>query len=61
MLVPTSNGTAIVPFMITADVAASIVIDKSKVITVAASKIEVETAYIEATTGISTINSSIVR
>ena len=59
-LVPTSQGTAIAPYMITADVAESIVVDKSKVITVAITKKEIETAYIEATTGISTINSNIV-
>lgn len=61
MLVPTHQGTAIAPFMITADVADTLVIGKNMVITVAQTKKEIETAYIEATTGISTINSNIVR
>jgi hypothetical protein len=61
ILVPTERGTAMVPYLLTADVTDEIVLDFSKVIMIAASKKELEAGYIQATTGISTINTGIVR
>lgn len=61
MLVPTERGTAMVGYLLTADVDKNLVIDRSKVIVIALSKKELEPSYIQATTGISTINTGIMR
>lgn len=60
-LVPTAQGTAMVPYLMTADVDSDITLDKSKVIVAALSKKELSASYIQVTTGITTINSNIVR
>jgi len=52
-LVPGPKGMSIVPYLMTADVAESMTLDKTKVITVAKTNKEIETSYIQATTGIS--------
>ena len=61
MLVPTERGTALVGYLLTADIEQNVVLERAKVIVITQSKKELEAGYIQATTGISTINTGIVR